>query len=79
MTHFQNNIVSNCLLKNGDRKTTLFLKHSIEILKSLYPQDYTFLCVKHIMTNSGNDDNNALFNNIRLQTADILWLKPVKT
>lgn len=42
VTHFQNNIEPNRLLKNGGPKTTLFLKHSIEILKSLYPQDYTF-------------------------------------
>lgn len=77
MTHFQNNIVPNRLLKSGDHKTTLFLKQSIEILKSLYPQDNTFLCVKHIMTNSSNNDNNTLFNNIGLQTAEILWLKPV--
>lgn len=43
VTHFQNSIVPNRLLENGDPKTTLFLKHSIEILKSLYSQDYTFL------------------------------------
>lgn len=49
MTHFQSSIVPNRLLKNSDPKTTSFLKHSIEILKSLYSTRLYFCYVLNIL------------------------------